>query len=594
MKEIKDIMGLKKSYKYAMPRFIAGSMPEYMIKFDEKDEGVLVENFTEPEAEELGNYVTNTDSNVFVIKTNSLTQEQSGALLSRYSRTALNGRRLLLKEFIPNKDRGREFFESWLVDYGDDSIQEMAGGIPLSCEFVSNVAAKEIEDSRFGSYIEKSSRYVSFDKKLPNGEYMFYKDPDIMQSRHNDEYLSLMRGLFDSYTKYIEPMVKEIKEANPFESQTFRVGEVTITPTALTKNIEEEQNITEQDLKKSYGNAIKANALDFMRDYLPMATLTHVGISCNARSYENIILKLGASPLSECTWTGKRMHEELSKIVPSLLKRIPEKHGKSQLSFLKDKNLKSIEEVKAILSERKGGIDKNNVLLTDYTGINSKDPDAQAQTLLSAAIIYKYGEGNSFSQSLEISGAMDQSARSKLISNYSGKRENRRQRLGRAFENIDYLFDFCGRVGIYRDLQRHRIGTQERQRFSVKLGYNTRDEYARIGIKDDYEGKMAEVESLFNKLSERMPFQAQYVVTYGFNARWYYRMNARQFAHMVELRTTPAGHPDYRQLMQQAYYKINEVHPSIAKHFDFVDLSESKLGRLNSEIRIAIKKKAFK
>ncbi len=577
-----------------MPKSIAGSMPEYRIKFDENDEGVLVEDLTEAEAEELSNYVTNNDSNVFAIKTNSLTQEQSGALLSRYSRTTLNGRRLLLKEFLPNKDRGREFFESWLVDYGDDSIQEMAGGIPLSCEFVSNVAAKEIEDSRFGSYIEKSSRYVSFDKKLPNGEYMFYKDPEIMQSRHSDEYLELMRSLFDSYSRHIEPMAKEIREANAFESQTFRIGDLAIKPTDLTKSIEESQNVTEQDLKKAYENAIKANALDFMRDYLPMATLTHVGISCNARSYENIILKLESSPLSECAWIGKRIHLELSKIVPSLLKRIPERHGRSQLSFLKEKNLKSIDEVKAILSASKTSIDKSDVLLVDCTGVSSKDPDIKAQTILAAAIIYRYGEGNSFSQSMEISGAMPYQSRSELISNYSGKRGNRRQRLGRAFENIDYLFDFCGRVGIYRDLQRHRIGTQERQRFSVKLGYNTREEYERIGIKDDYESKMSNVISLFNKLSERMPFQAQYVVTYGFNSRWYYRMNARQFAHMAELRTTPAGHPDYRRLMQLAYHKINDVHPSVARHFDFVDLSESKIGRLNSEIRIAIKKKAFK
>ena len=137
-----------------------------ILKFYDGDAGINVGELPEEDGSKLAKFVTNSDDNIFAWKIgDSFTPEQAGALLSRYSRTSFTGRELLLKEFLPNSNRGREFFESWLVDYGDDSIQEMAGGIPASCEFISNLLAKVIEDGRFASYIEKSTRYVAFDKK---------------------------------------------------------------------------------------------------------------------------------------------------------------------------------------------------------------------------------------------------------------------------------------------------------------------------------------------------------------------------------------------------------------------------------------------
>jgi hypothetical protein len=190
--------------------------------------------------------------------------------------------------------------------------------------------------------------------------------------------------------------------------------------------------------------------------------------------------------------------------------------------------------------------------------------------------------------------AMPAEQRNALIAKYVGHRGNRRHRPGRAFENVEYLFDFIGRIGIYRDLQRHRIGTQERQNFTVDYGYDTRKEYDSIGITDDYKSKMSEVVDLYGKLRESMPWQAQYVVTFGFKTRWYYRMNARELYHVVELRTTPSGHPDYRKLMQESFRMVEKVHPSITRYMSFVDMSDKQLGRLGAEIRIAQKRKALK
>ncbi len=567
-------------------------MVKSFIKLDDREEGILVEEFLDGEEASLSKVVTNSDDNIYAWRLGEdLTPEQSGALLSRYSRTSLTGRRLFLKEFLPNKSRGTEFFESWLVDYGDDSIQEMAGGIPLSCEFISNIAAKELEDSRFGSYIEKSTRYVSFDKKLKNGDYMFYKDKDIMSSRFGDAYLELMRSLFDSYVRHMDRMASFIKESNPFGAQKFNIRNTVITPQEMTRGLEEELGVSLQDMQKAYDNATKANALDFMRDYLPMSLLTHVGVSMNARSYESAITKMLASPLSECNFIGTRMHRELTKVIPSLLKRISDSHGSYQREFINNSRDNSILAVAKLSGKVEMQGDKELVKAIHYTGKETSDPDKYASIKLASFIIYRFGKGFSLSQSECIAESMTQGEMDSIISSYVCVRRNRRHKPGRAFENIYFTFDFCSRIGIYRDLQRHRVGTQERQMFTVKHGYNMREQFKEIGIEDDYKSKMSEVIDLYNKISETMPYQAQYAVTFGFNIRWYYSFNARQMFHFCELRTGLGGHPDYRDLAQKVYLEATKNLPSVSNYMSFMNMDSKQIGRLESEIRIAQKKK---
>ena len=563
------------------------------VEFWENSPRIEVESFSDQEAESLGRVLTNTAGNVFVWKIgNELTQEQIGALLSRYSRTSFTTKRLFIKEFLPNKDRGKEFFESWLVDYGDDSIQEMVGGLPASCEHVSMVAAKEIEDCRLGSYIEKSTRYVAFDKKMPDGNYMFYRDKAIMESRYGDEYMSLMTALFDSYSKNMAKMTKYILEINPIENQSFRVTDTLVKINNFDKSIEEKYGVTEQDLRKAYENAAKANALDLLRDYLPMSTLTHLGISANARVYENLITKMLSSPLDECRWIGQRLNNELKTVVPSLMKRIEEKSGAELREFVKSKNSRAFEASKNFF---KAGAsqEKPDVDLAYYTGMETKNPNQAAQDAITAAILYRNGPGHSMSEIKEIISKMSDREKGYLISAYVGERKNRRHRPGRAFENVEYMFDLKGRVGIWRDIQRHRMGTQERQPIGISLGYNTRKDFADVGIKDDYESLMSRVKELYTKVYETLPYQAQYIVTFGFNMRWYYRMNARQLFHFCELRTTPGGHPDYRALVQNMYKKVSAVHPAVTEYMNYINTQERSLGRLESETRIAVKRRAL-
>src|SRR3990170_4047514 len=166
--------------------------------------------FTADEQKSLAPFFTNLDKSIFGLK---LPQEVAGALFSRYSRSTKSLRRTFLDEFLGDPELGlkdllgtqtaagddsaalkkaRAFYDRVLVGYGDDSVAQL-GGAHLACENISNVAANLLEDARIGiAPLEKSTRYVRFDQKDSEGNYLFYRDSKVMASAHREVYLQVM------------------------------------------------------------------------------------------------------------------------------------------------------------------------------------------------------------------------------------------------------------------------------------------------------------------------------------------------------------------------------------------------------------------
>jgi len=119
-------------------------------------------------------------------------------------------RRIFLDEFLKNKNRGDEFYNRVLLEYGDDSVAEL-GEAQIGIEDLSNIAVKKIEDRRIGlSYLEKSSRYVAWNKK-EKGKYRFYRDPEILKSRFADMYEETCNFSFDVYSKNIALKIQQME-----------------------------------------------------------------------------------------------------------------------------------------------------------------------------------------------------------------------------------------------------------------------------------------------------------------------------------------------------------------------------------------------
>ncbi|MEM4232331.1 MAG: FAD-dependent thymidylate synthase, partial [Candidatus Nitrosocaldus sp.] len=70
--------------------------------------------------------------------------------------------------------------------------------------------------------------------------------------------------------------------------------------------------------------------------------------------------------------------------------------------------------------------------------------------------------------------------------------------------------------------------------------------------------------------------------------RYLIKLNLREAYHMIELRTSPQGHPAYRRDAQEMYRAIANVHPNLARGMKFVDMRDYS-SRIEAEKRKLLK-----
>ncbi|MGH7910088.1 MAG: FAD-dependent thymidylate synthase, partial [Candidatus Dormibacteraceae bacterium] len=184
---------------------------------------------------------------------------------------------------------------------------------------------------------------------------------------------------------------------------------------------------------------------------------------------------------------------------------------------------------------------------------------------------------------------------SDLLAVVAGAREHRRDRLPRAFEHAAYTFGVTANFGAYRDLQRHRLLTQERQLLTTHLGFDVPAELHEYGAGRRFEEELTHAAEVHGELARALGDEvAQYAVPLAFRLRWYMRLNLRELCHLVELRTTEQGHPDYREVAQRMFLLAAEVHPELTSVVRFVDLEPgAELGRRTSERRAAERRRSL-
>ena len=548
--------------------------------------------FTPDEQKSLIPFFTNLERSVFGLK---LPQEVAGALFSRYSRSTKSLRRTFLDEFLGDPELGlkdllgaqtsasdnsaalkkaRAFYDRVLVGYGDDSVAQL-GGAHIACENISNVAAKLLEDARIGiAPLEKSTRYVRFDQKNAAGEYLFYREPRIISSRHRDAYLEVMNLLFDTYSRQMEPMLEFVSRSLPIDEMQLRHP---TTGKTLSYDEAKGNEKLQRWAETAYRATVRAHACDVLRSYLPAATLTNVGLFGVGQAFEYLLSKLYSHELSEAKELAGAMHSELNQLIPSFVKRAQfNEYLVSTAAAAKAlaKNAVTTSPLKSA----------EPVMLIDY--------DAQAEEKIIAAILYSHAR-QPLAQLRELASKLGADERRKILNEHFSKRRHRRDKPGRAFENVYYTLDVLGNLGLYRDLHRHRILTQERQDFTTVHGYDTPQEIEEAGFKPEFDQCMAKAAELYEKIHRDFPSETQYVVPFAFKIRWYMKMNLREAVHMCELRTMPQGHPDYRFITQEMWRKIQKVHPALAEAGKFIDWKKYRMGRLQSEMRTEFKKSAM-
>lgn len=538
------------------------------------------DDFSKEERLLLNSHFSNTDRRVFAIITPR--QVDRGALMSRYSRTDKTMRRIFLDEFIKNPNRGQEFYERVLLEYGDDSVAEL-GEAQVAIEWISNIAAKNIEDHRVGlSYLEKSSRYVAFDRKI-NGHYKYCREENIMQSPFADQYIQACDYAFDVYSKNIQPMQKFISETEPIDHFLF-FDFISKQETAYS-NLKNQKDI--ESAQRVYNSTIKSKTLDALRGLLPASTLTNLGITGNGRALEYLLSTMFASSLKEMKTLASQLHAELDLVIPAFIRRANDKYGQALQAYLTDTRSTVTELAHYHIKNIK--VDKNpySVKLLNY------EDNCEAEIKVASAILYEQADGQSLEKISQYIRSLPAYDRKKIIQTYTKLRANRRQRPGRAFEMVEYTFEMFTNFGMFRDLHRHRILTMERQLLSTRHGYDIPAEIIKLSIGKDFKDCMYKCNEVYEMISRKYPTEAQYVVNLAYKYPYFVKLNLREACHMIELRTIPQGHPDYRKVCQKMYKQIKHVHPMLSKGIKFVDLKKYELERFFAEKNVEKKRRGL-
>lgn len=495
-------------------------------------------------------FVTSIDSNVYALV--NVPPQVAAAVIARLSRSQLGVRELLATEFtndLPNPPPVRtiqadaeSFHDRVLGKYGDDSVADMAG-VHIIFEDISAFAAKAIQERRLAGYIEKSTRYVPMYKV--DGNYPYHIPVELAAAEYSAlAYIQMMNKLFDRYHEVQEGLIKW-----------------------YMKHVPRDEGTTE----RAWMRSIEAQALDGARGLLPLSLNTTMGMFANARTYEYLIYNLEAEGIAEFTDIANKLHEATRAVVPAMIRRVGTLRGDNavrRLATMKASRkaappLRYQAEISSVHLVRHSEDGMNDILSDIWFENSRRGHDQEPYITLDHS----------------------QSDVDELLETQAGKRESRFDRLGRAFEAAAYTFEIVSSIGAWRDLQRHRMTSQSRQQFKASLGYETPDIIRKSGMEtlwQDAAGNAGTFADFIGGHLNNTDLTA-YALPLCYRVRWRISMNLRELCHLVELRTQPQGHAEYRMIAWQMFDIVNEIQPELAKYIQFVVTDEVLLARLTAE-----------
>jgi thymidylate synthase ThyX len=548
----------------------------------DRDAAAVAETFSADERRTLAPYFTNADRPVFALR--NLPEVVKAALFARYSRSPKSLRRLFLDEFVldslphPNpppqggggnlseggggpedasagSERAERLIQRVLSDYGDDSVAQL-GGAHLAVEGASNLLTKALEWGRLMAYLEQSTRYIPYTQRRAD-RWRYHVPAELDDSALRARCIAALDAAFEAYAHWLPTALAHFEQRLPCPDG--------VSPSA-------------------HAATVRAQALDALRGLLPAATTSNVGIFGSGQGFESLLLHLRAHPLAEARACAEAMKAELDQVIPAFLTRVdrPDRGG-VWVEYL----AATRRQTATVAAELFAGVaaePRDEVTLTDF------DPDGEVKVV--AAALYAVSTLPD-DQLLAAARRLSDAERAAVLRAYVGERQNRRHKPGRAFERAVYRFDVVADYGAFRDLQRHRLLTLEWQRLTPDLGYVVPDAIEAIGAGADFRRVMQQCAEVARAIAAAgLPEVAGYALPMAHRVRFYLECNAREAMHLIELRSTPQGHPAYRRVAQRMHTLIAERagHHAIAAAMRFVDHSAAEAGRLEAERRSAVKR----
>ena len=299
--------------------------------------------------------------------------------------------------------------------------------------------------------------------------------------------------------------------------------------------------------KVAYTAALRAKVLDCLRGLLPAGALTNMGIYGNGRFFESAHPKAStAIILARCKISEKTLRGAVQRSCP-LSSAVADPNSKYALSLSLSSYEQMKNEIKMIYVVKHTALHK---MRSTHPGIRLITYDPESPFKGRCCLLFANCD-NGLTELSRIMLKPLPEEESIAFSIPAHLRENRRQKSPRALEHASFTFEIVADFGAFRDLHRHRLLTQERQLLTCDYGYYIPPEILGPSIENEYCEAIYKAKEVYDVIAKELPEEAQYIVPMAYNVRWYFHINFRALQWLCELRSSPAGHPNYRYIAKQ-------------------------------------------
>ncbi len=422
-------------------------------------------------------------------------------------------------------EKARKSNQNIIFDMGHSSIAEHAF-FNIDIVGISRLLSEELEKGRLLSFTEKSQRYIKI------GEDIFYPDSFKEDKDFFDRYVGLTKELFDTYLL----MHKKLEK--------YFIDKYGIDETS--KNYRDVINLAKEDA----------------RYILPLATLTQLGLSGNARSLEKLISKLRSLKLKEAKELGDKIYSEIVKYAPSLIRYVTP--NRSDINYLENIDISS-------LKSRNNPSDKD-VELIDY--------DRDGEIKIAAAILLKhssltYGETTTFASKMARNDLFNILKKSIADLNFYNP-------LPKEYENLYFGFNIGLSATAFAQLKRHRMATIIDGKYSTKLDIKIPQSIIETSQKELFLEKIAKINSLYREAKDKFGDEAKYILSNSHKKNVYMKLNFRELSHIARLRLDKHSQWDIREIAALMVDEIKKVYPELSLLLcSKEDFSENKQKFLN-------------
>ncbi|OPY88639.1 MAG: Thymidylate synthase ThyX [Smithella sp. PtaU1.Bin162] len=408
-------------------------------------------------------------------------------------------------------DKARKSNRNIVFEMGHSSVAEHAV-FNIDIIGVSRLLVEEIEKFRLCSYMEKSQRYVLFDKD-------FVIPEEIKQS-----------GKVDLFTATVA-----------MQNDYYRELYAKLRPYVFAQNKTLAENPANRSLLEGW-------AKEDARYVIALATETQLGMTVNARNLELMLRRIAAIALDEAREYGRKLYAAVKDVAPSLI-RYTEATAYDRLTKIE------LQEQAAAFAQKYGWIAAAKKTPAVELVFATADADIQ----VAAALIFS-ATGLPYRQCLSEAGKLGPTEKKKLF--YTAFQHMKAHDAAlRELENIDLQFELTLSASAFAQLKRHRPATIISQDYDPELGVTVPPAIMEIGERRRFLEIMHRTQDAFEQIRKKAPAAAFYVLTNAHRKRVLMKLNARELYHLVRLRSDVHAQWDIRKLSEEMLKKARKAMP---------------------------------